>query len=109
MDCSRCLEVARLPVNALFKYVLTPVQAEQPEEKELSAEDLDVVYYQDDLIDLDPLIAEQIMLQIPMKVTCREDCTGLCPRCGINLNTGSCQCHEKRIDSRLAVLKKLKV
>jgi len=109
MDCSRCLEAARLPISAPFKYILTPAQAEQPEEQELSAEDMDFVYYQDDLIDLDPLITEQILLQIPMKVLCREDCRGLCPRCGINLNTGSCQCHEDRIDSRLAVLKKLKV
>ena len=109
VDCSRCLEGARLPIDALFTYVLTPAQAEQPEEKELSAEDLDFVYYQDDLVDLDPLIVEQIMLQIPMKVLCREDCRGLCPHCGVNLNTDCCQCREERIDSRLAILKKLKV
>ncbi len=109
MDCSRCLDAARLPISAPFKYILTPVQAERPEEQELSAEDLDFVYYQDDLIDLDPLITEQILLHIPMKVLCREDCRGLCPRCGINLNTNCCQCHEDRIDSRLTVLKKLKV
>jgi uncharacterized protein len=109
MDCSRCLEVARLPISAPFKYILTPAQAEHPEEQELSAEDMDFVYYQDDLIDLDPLIIEQILLQIPMKVLCREDCRGLCPHCGINLNQHSCQCHAERIDSRLTDLKKLKV
>jgi len=109
MGCSRCLEAARLPINASFKYVLTPAHAEHQEEKELCTEDLDFVYYQDDLIDLDPLIAEQIILQIPMKVLCQEDCKGLCPHCGINRNTGSCQCHEEQIDSRLAILKKLKV
>jgi uncharacterized protein len=109
MDCSRCLEAARLPISAPFKYILTPAQAEHPEEQELNAEDLDFIYYQDDLIDLDPLVAEQILLQIPMKVLCREDCRGLCPHCGISLNQHSCQCHAERIDSRLAVLKKLKV
>lgn len=109
MDCSRCLEAARLPISAPFKYILTPAQTEHPEEQELNAEDLDFVYYQDDLIDLDPLVTEQILLQIPMKVLCREDCRGLCPHCGINLNQHSCQCHAERIDSRLAVLKKLKV
>jgi len=109
MGCSRCLEAARLPISAPFKYILEPAQAEHPEEQELSAEDLDFVYYQDDLIELDPLITEQILLQIPMKLLCREDCKGLCPRCGINLNQHSCQCHEERIDSRLAVLKKLKI
>jgi uncharacterized protein len=109
MDCSRCLEAARLPISAPFKYILTPAQAEHPEEQELNAEDLDFIYYQDDLIDLDPLVAEQILLQIPMKVLCREDCKGLCPHCGISLNQHSCQCYAERIDSRLAVLKKLKV
>lgn len=109
--CSRCLEAARLHISAAFKYILTPAQVEhqEEEEKELGAEDLDFVYYQDDLIDLDPLIIEQVMLQIPMKVLCREDCRGLCPHCGINLNKDHCQCHDERIDSRLAILKKMKV
>jgi uncharacterized protein len=109
-DCSRCLEAASLPIGASFKYVLSPAPAEHSdEEQELSPEDLDVVYYLDDLIDLDPLIIEQVLLQIPMKVLCREDCRGLCPRCGINLNRNSCRCHDEHVDSRLAVLKKLKV
>lgn len=109
MACSRCLEVTRLPISAPFKYILTPAQTEHPEEQELNAEDMDFVSYSDNLIDLDPLITEQILLQIPMKVLCREDCKGLCPHCGINLNTDRCQCHTERIDHRLAVLKKLKV
>jgi uncharacterized protein len=107
--CSLCLESARLPISASFKYVLSPAQEEHPEEQELSPEDLDFVYYQDDLIDLDPLIIEQIMLQVPMKVLCREDCRGLCPHCGTNLNQSGCHCHNERIDIRLAILKKLKV
>jgi uncharacterized protein len=108
-DCSRCLETARLPISATFKYVLSSAQVEHQVEQELGAEDLDFVSYQDDLVDLDPLIIEQILLQIPMKVLCREDCRGLCPRCGINLNKDHCQCHDERIDSRLAILKKMKV
>lgn len=108
-DCSRCLEAARLPISAAFKYILTPAPLEHQEEQELGAEDLDFVSYQDDLVDLDPLIIEQILLQIPMKVLCQEDCRGLCPHCGINLNKSNCQCHDERIDSRLAILKKMKV
>lgn len=107
--CSRCLEAARLPISASFKYVLSPAQEEHPEEQELSPEDLDFVCYQDDLIDLDPLIIEQIMLQIPMKVLCSEDCRGLCPHCGANLNQRVCHCHDEHMDIRLAILKKLKV
>jgi uncharacterized protein len=110
MDCSRCLEITHLPVHARFNYTLVPAQEGQAEEEvELSAEDLDFVYYQDDLIDLDFLIFEQIMLQIPMKVLCQEDCRGLCTHCGINLNLASCCCQADPVDDRLAVLKKLKL
>jgi uncharacterized protein len=108
MDCSRCLEMAPLPIRATFKYVLTPAPAQYQEETELTKEDLDFVHYQDDLIDLDPLITEQIMLQIPMKVLCREDCKGLCPHCGTNLNQNRCQCHTERVDSRFEILKQFK-
>jgi len=110
-DCSRCLEAAHLPISGSFKYVLSPAQAEaeHAEEQELNPDDLDIACYQDDLIDLDPLIIEQILLQIPMKILCREDCRGLCPHCGINLNQHSCRCHDEHMDSRLAILKKLKV
>lgn len=108
-ECSRCLEAACLPISGSFKYVLSPAQAEHAEEQELSADDLDIVYYRDDLIDLDPLIIEQVLLQIPMKVLCREDCRGLCPHCGINLNQHGCRCHDEHMDSRLAILKKLKI
>jgi uncharacterized protein len=88
---------------------LTPAAAETAEEKELRAEELDFVYYSDDLIDIDPLLAEQLLLQIPMKILCREDCKGLCPHCGVNMNADDCQCREKRVDVRLAVLNKLKI
>ena len=107
-DCSRCLELARIPVHARFSYTLVPDREGQAEETELSAEDLDFVYYRDDLIEPEPLIYEQIVLQIPMKALCREDCRGLCPRCGANLNQTVCGCREDPADSRLAVLKKLK-
>ena len=65
-------------------------------------------FYEGETVDCDPLIYEQIVLQIPMKALCREDCRGLCPRCGANLNLSSCSCPDRDVDERLAVLKKLK-
>ena len=56
--------------------------------------------------DLDPLVREDIFLSLPAKLLCREDCKGICPRCGRNLNEGPCSC-EKPVDPRLAVLKQL--
>ena len=54
-------------------------------------------------------LAEQVMLQIPIKVLCTDACKGLCAHCGMNLNTASCGCHTDFIDERLAVLKKLRL
>jgi uncharacterized protein len=79
------------------------------EEIELRMEDLDVDYYTGEVIDLTPIIFEQIMLQIPMKALCNELCKGLCPHCGINLNKANCDCREDIIDERLAVLKNFRV
>jgi uncharacterized protein len=107
--CCRCLEMTRLPVSAAFRYTFCPPPADPQEEWELTAEDLDFAYYEEDTIDLDMLIFEQIMLQIPVKPLCGESCRGLCPHCGINLNTASCHCRAEAFDERLTVLKKFKV
>ncbi len=108
-DCSLCLEKAYIPVSSRFHYTFVPRREDLEEEKELTAEDMDVEYYQEETIDLDPIIVEQIVLQIPMRVVCQETCRGLCPQCGINLNTSSCTCNEKKFDERLGVLKNLKL
>ncbi|MFA5182933.1 MAG: DUF177 domain-containing protein [Syntrophales bacterium] len=110
LACSRCLETALLPVSTPFRYTLVPAKAEESrEEIELSEEDLEYGYYEGETVDCDPLIYEQIVLQIPIKVLCMEDCRGLCPGCGTNLNLGACNCPSDRVDERLAVLKKLKL
>ena len=103
--CSRCLESASLSVGADFLYTLIPAKTETREDLELSAEDLETGYYTGDFIDLAPMLCEQMILQVPMKVLCAETCKGLCPRCGENLNSGSCQCRSEEVDPRLAVLK----
>lgn len=56
--------------------------------------------------DLDPLVTEDIFLSLPSKFLCKEDCKGVCPKCGKDLNTDSCSC-EKEIDPRLTALKQL--
>ena len=108
-NCSRCLEDISVPIGGNFAYTLIPAKAETREDLELTAEELEISHYQGDLIDLTSIICEQIILQIPIKTLCREECRGLCPRCGINLNTSSCNCHIAVVDNRMAVLKKMKV
>ena len=111
LPCSRCLEPFRMPVDATFSLRYLPASAmtnANDQEREVEAEDLETSYYHDDQIDLNELLREQFYLALPMKPLCREDCKGLCPQCGTNLNTGSCDCAAAWEDPRLAPLKQLK-
>lgn len=57
-------------------------------------------------LELDPLITEDIFLALPSRILCKNDCKGLCPYCGKNLNKGQCSC-QKPVDPRLEALKQL--
>lgn len=103
--CSRCLENTKLSIGSDFAYTLVPAKAETREDLELKPEELEISYYQGDFIDLGPIICEQIILQIPIKALCNEECKGLCQQCGTNLNNSSCNCHLNIVDNRMAVLK----
>ena len=62
-------------------------------------------YYSD--LDLDELLTEDLLLDVPSKFLCSPDCKGLCPSCGKNLNHGDCDCQQDTVDPRLAILKEL--
>lgn len=108
VECSRCLEPLPVPVDGQFDLLYLPESA-APEgpEQELADEDVDTAYYRDGIIDLAELVREQLYLALPMKPLCREDCRGLCPLCGTNLNTSTCDCAPTWDDPRLAALKGL--
>ena len=108
LPCSRCLEPFRLPVAAPFdlRYLPASTVSSEPE-REVEDEDLETSYYENDAIDLNELLREQFYLALPMKPLCQEDCRGLCPQCGTNLNTGNCSCAPVWEDPRLAALKNL--
>lgn len=106
--CSRCLETTRLSLQSSFHYTFAPPPPLPQEDLELSATDLDFAYYEEDVIDLDAVVFEQILLQIPSKPLCAESCRGLCPHCGVNLNAASCDCRAELLDERLAILKQFK-
>lgn len=111
LRCSRCLEPFALPVNAAFDLRYLPegvaAPAEETEDRELGEADASATIYEGDAIDLGDLMREQFYLALPMKPLCREDCKGLCPHCGTNLNTDTCQCQTQWEDPRLAGLKAL--
>lgn len=62
---------------------------------------------EDNILDLAPLVREEVLIGVPHHILCRPDCAGLCPDCGHNLNTGPCDCQNETIDSRWAALSEL--
>jgi uncharacterized protein len=108
LPCSRCLEPFRLPVAAPFDLRYLPAsEVSSDGEREVGDEDLETSYYENDAIDLNGLMREQFYLALPMKPLCQDNCRGLCPQCGTNLNTGNCSCAPVWEDPRLAALKNL--
>lgn len=116
--CGRCLARYRHPVRERFRMVLEPAGARVPADPE-GARSLaqDGVYLSDELesgwfqgseIQLDRLLVEQIALGLPVQPLCREDCRGLCPRCGVDRNVETCGCAPIRTPSPFAVLARLR-
>ncbi|MCE9624760.1 MAG: DUF177 domain-containing protein [Deltaproteobacteria bacterium] len=81
----------------------------EEEEIELSADDLEFSFYHHEQIDLGEVVAEEILLAMPIRFVCKESCLGLCSKCGINLNEGTCSCQEEVEGSPFAVLKGIKL
>jgi len=110
LACDRCLEPVTLPVDERFDLLaVSPAEeSDVAQELELEQSDLDVVTIARDEIDTDPLVVEQVRLNVPMKPLCSEQCRGLCPRCGANLNEGACGCPPQDADPRWSGLAALR-
>lgn len=104
--CSRCLKEGSQAINTRFElsYLPQPKLPEGTHEIELKYDDMDVGFYDGIRFDVNLMVLEQIELSIPMRFICREDCKGLCPVCGADLNEQSCACKTTDTDSRLAAL-----
>ncbi len=107
--CGRCLEDYSFTLGTDFNIVLVPKSEEPAPEIELSDAVLDLSVYDGNQVDLSPLLREQIILALPTRPLCNEDCKGLCPNCGVNLNVESCRCAVSAGDPRLAVLRTIKI
>lgn len=104
--CDRCLAPLRLPLEVEFDTAFIPREAEavKAENVELLAADLGLSAYEGDAVDLDELVREQITLALPSRRLCREECKGLCERCGADLNAGECDCERGEVDPRWSAL-----
>ena len=113
--CSRCVGPVRLDIDEKLRVTFMPPgempaeeQTEADEGAEVREEDLDTFAFDGERVDLEPVLREQFVLAVPFAPLCQDACKGLCPQCGIDLNTGTCAC-EKPLDPRLAALKGLKL
>ena len=95
--CDRCLTPVERDLSMNFEHILVHELAGEDEEEFIVCGDY--------TLNLDELVAMDILLELPTRILCREDCKGLCPKCGTNLNESTCNCsQEKEVDSRLSVL-----
>lgn len=110
LSCSRCLADFPYAIDVEFtdEYVPDTEFVRSGGEHALGSDELNVGYYSNDEIDVKEVIKEQMLLMLPIKQLCTADCRGLCSKCGIDLNTGSCECKEDTTDPRLAKLSELK-
>ena len=106
--CARCLSAFPLEVRNGFSVVLTP-EAPLGGEVELTASDMTESFYSGKEVDLTRLVYEQVLLALPTRALCDEECRGLCPQCGVDRNTEQCACAVEAGDLRLAVLRTLKI
>jgi uncharacterized protein len=109
VGCARCLDPVRYPVNRSFDLLYRPLGVDRrAEEVSISEADTEIGYYQGEGLLLEDVLREQVLLASPVKLICREDCKGLCPHCGTNLNLATCNCQQESGDPRWAALSELK-
>ena len=98
-DCARCTKPVDGKVSLAFEREIAG--------KDTSADNDDYIFIEDKKLDIFEPYTEQVLLEMPSRLLCSEDCKGLCPKCGKNLNEGECGCVTKTTDPRLEILKTL--
>lgn len=103
--CARCLDPIRHHADQRFDLIFRPaaVDAEQGE-RSISEAETEIGYYDEGGLLLEDAVREQVLLSLPDRSLCRDDCKGLCPHCGANRNEAACTCGEKPVDTRWGAL-----
>jgi uncharacterized protein len=103
--CARCLEPVRHALRGQFDLLYRPLGVDAgPSERAINAADTEIGYYQESGLMLEDVLREQVLLSLPARTLCREDCKGLCPRCGRDLNSETCDCDRASPDPRWSAL-----
>lgn len=104
LPCSNCAEEFILDIEDRFSTIFTSKEDYLEGDVTLSATDLDMKFFNEDVLDLENEIINNILLTLPISPICGEKCKGLCPNCGVNLNTSKCSCSDEKSDPRWKVL-----
>ncbi len=103
--CARCLEPVEQDLEGTFDLIFRPGGVDNVAgERAITEDETEIGYYEQSGLLLEDAVREQVLLTLPGRTLCQEDCKGLCPHCGINRNLGTCECVEKPVDPRLAAL-----
>jgi uncharacterized protein len=109
MLCARCLEPVVQNVKRNFDLLYRPLGVDAGrEEAPVAGTEAEISYYEGEGLLLEDVLREQVLLAVPLKAICRQDCKGLCPQCGANLNLAKCSCSEPPDDPRWSALKDLR-
>lgn len=100
MPCDRCLEPVSVPFTLSIKEELDMNQSDEDRVEALDEQPYISGYY----LDVDGLVLNELILNLPMKVLCRKDCRGICNFCGVNLNHGICTCDSTMPDMRMSAI-----
>jgi uncharacterized protein len=109
LACARCLDPVVQNLTRKFDLLYRPLGTDAGhEELSVTVAEAEIGYYQGEGLLLEDAVREQVLLSVPLKVVCREDCKGLCPVCAKNRNTEPCSCVQPLQDPRWAALKDIR-
>lgn len=105
VPCARCVEPVEIPLKGEYDLIFRPAEADaEATERSITAPETEIGYYQKGSLLLEDVLREQVLLSLPVRTLCKEDCKGLCPRCGENRNMKECSCEKGPADLRWEAL-----
>ncbi len=109
VECARCLDPVQHDITSEFDLLYRPLGAERgADEVSISEAETEIGYYDGDGLQLEDVLREQVLLALPLKSVCSEECKGMCPHCGRRLTEGACNCREEMKDPRWDALNEIK-
>jgi uncharacterized protein len=109
MPCARCLDPVAYRLEEQFDLLFRPTGVDaNASEHAISTSDTEIGYYDGGRLALEDVLREQVLLSLPTRALCQQECKGLCPRCGKNRNTEICACDAGQVDARWTALADLR-